>query len=486
MSVINKMLRDLDSRRATDMPPIQTKKSRTVMESDTVVVNDFDRAWPRRRSLNLGAVAALLVSAFAAGAWWYLNPTGFPQGKVEMVTFVADPVTYPSVISAAPGGELDAALSVPPSNAYLDNEQSKAELENSSVVGNVSVGPPIITSSSGSDVTGTPSVVSELSVTERPVTLAPVTPIESLAAPQVSQRDSPGIEALAQAQSLWDSGYRQAAMDLLRDALAKAERPITLVPVASVALVTAPPVNRPRLSVLESLAQAQGLWDSGARQAAMDLLREALSASALADTTKTALDRPMTERPVTLAPATPSATVTTPQVSQRRSPGLEALAQAQSLWRSGSRQAAMDLLREALAVVERTNPVGTPSGNYSELVLLARELARMDLIEGRADSTLEMLTRLEPALSGFADVWAIRGNAAQRLGRHQESAAAYLMALKLRPNEPRWMLGAAVSLAAQGQTMRAAELAEKARVGGVLSPEVATYLRQLGVPLGQR
>ena len=470
MSVINKMLRDLDSRRAADMPPIQTKKSRTAMESDTVVVNDFDRAWPRRRSLNLGAVAALLVSAFAAGAWWYLNPTGFPQGKVEMVRFVADPVTYTSVISAAPGGELDAALSVPRSNAYLDNKQSKTELENSSVVGNVSVGTPIITSSSGSEVTGTPSVVSELSVTERPVTLVPVTPIETL----------------AQAQSLWDSGYRQAAMDLLRDALATAERPITLVPPTSVALVTAPPVNRYRLSVLESLEQAQGLWDSGARQAAMDLLREALSASALADTTKTALDPPMTERPVTLAPATPIATVTTPQISQRRSPGLEALAQAQSLWRSGSRQAAMDLLREALAVVERTNPVGTPSGNYSELVLLARELARMDLIEGRANSTLEMLTRLEPALSGFADVWAIRGNAAQRLGRHQESAAAYLMALKLRPDEPRWMLGAAVSLAAQGQTMRAAELAEKARVGGVLSPEVATYLRQLGVPLGER
>jgi len=146
----------------------------------------------------------------------------------------------------------------------------------------------------------------------------------------------------------------------------------------------------------------------------------------------------------------------------------------------------MDLLREALAAAERAAPVGTPSGNHSELVLLARELARMDLIEDRAGPTLEMLTRLEPALSSFADIWAIRGNAAQRLGRHQESVAAYLMALKLRPDEPRWMLGAAVSLAAQGQTVSAAELAEKARVGGVLNPEVAAYLRELGVPLRER
>jgi Flp pilus assembly protein TadD len=107
----------------------------------------------------------------------------------------------------------------------------------------------------------------------------------------------------------------------------------------------------------------------------------------------------------------------------------------------------------------------------------------MDLVQGQPGPALAMLRRLEPALSGFADVWAIRGNAAQRLGRHQESATAYLRALKLRPDEPRWMLGAAVSLAAQGQIEKATELAEKARIGGVLSTEVAAYLRQLGVDL---
>ncbi len=120
------------------------------------------------------------------------------------------------------------------------------------------------------------------------------------------------------------------------------------------------------------------------------------------------------------------------------------------------------------------------------LASLARELARMELAQGRVSQALELLTRLEPALSGVADVWALRGNAAQRLGRHSESVAAYLMALKLRPNEARWMLGAAISLAIQGQMAEAAELAEKARAGGALSPEVAAYLRQLGVPLRER
>jgi Flp pilus assembly protein TadD len=155
------------------------------------------------------------------------------------------------------------------------------------------------------------------------------------------------------------------------------------------------------------------------------------------------------------------------------------MSQAQALWTGGSRDAAIELMREAVMVAERS---ATPAGS-SMMVPLVRELARMELAEGQATRVLEMLTRLEPTMAGQADLWAVRGNAAQRLGRHQESANAYLRALRLRPEEPRWMLGAAVSLAAQGQTAAAADLAEKARAGGAVSREVAAYLRQLGVPL---
>jgi Flp pilus assembly protein TadD len=180
--------------------------------------------------------------------------------------------------------------------------------------------------------------------------------------------------------------------------------------------------------------------------------------------------------PPAASPATPA-----PVPASSPAPAMQALAQAQSLWNSGAHEAALELLREALAVVERA-----AAGNPTLLATLARELARMEMAQGRVAPALSLLTRLEPALSGVAEVWALRGNAAQRLGRHEESAAAYLMALKLRPNEARWMLGAAVSLAAQGQTASAAELAEKARAGGALSPDVAGYLRQLGVPLQER
>lgn len=58
---------------------------------------------------------------------------------------------------------------------------------------------------------------------------------------------------------------------------------------------------------------------------------------------------------------------------------------------------------------------------------------------------------------------------------------AYHIALQLGPAEQRWHLGAAVSLAALGQTASAAEMAEKARAMGAVSKDVQTYLRQMGV-----
>lgn len=199
-------------------------------------------------------------------------------------------------------------------------------------------------------------------------------------------------------------------------------------------------------------------------------------------TASQSLPVPVPVPPAAPVPAPPPAAVV--PVLPRQSPALEALAQARTMWNAGAREAAIDLLRDALLVAERS-PAAV-SGHETVLASLARELARMELAEGRVSQVLAMLTRLEPALSGMADVWALRGNAAQRLGRHQESATAYLMALKLRPDEPRWLLGAAVSLAAQGQLDAAAELAEKARTAGALSPEVTTYLKQLGVRLRER
>jgi tetratricopeptide (TPR) repeat protein len=176
-----------------------------------------------------------------------------------------------------------------------------------------------------------------------------------------------------------------------------------------------------------------------------------------------------------------------PAIQRQQQAGGDAIAQAQSLWNSGSHDAAMDLVQQSIAATERSLRAGTAVGSSTTvLVPLVREMTRMQLAEGRFGAVWELLTRLEPLLGNQADLWAIRANAAQRLGRHPDSVHAYMMALQTRPDEQRWLLGTAVSLAALGQTTSAAEMAEKARAVGPVSKEILAYLRQVGVPLREQ
>jgi Flp pilus assembly protein TadD len=162
----------------------------------------------------------------------------------------------------------------------------------------------------------------------------------------------------------------------------------------------------------------------------------------------------------------------------------QAVAQAQTMWNEGSRTSAIDLMRQALGRVEVPSPDGANGVGSAPVVAIARELARMELADGQVSNAFKLLVRLEPKIGQVADLWAMRANAAQRLGQHAEATGSYQRALSLKADEPRWMLGLAVSLAAQGQTAQAAELTEKVRQLGALRPEIANYLRQLGVVIG--
>lgn len=182
-------------------------------------------------------------------------------------------------------------------------------------------------------------------------------------------------------------------------------------------------------------------------------------------------------------PAKPAASAAEPALATRQQQAArEALAQSQAMWAGGAREAAISTLQEAVATAERSPGASSPA----TLVPLVRELVRMQLAEGQAAAAWELLARMEPLMNNQPELWALRANAAQRLGRHQDSVQAYTTALQSRPGEPRWLLGAAVSLAALGQTGAAAEMVDKARAAGPISREVLAYLRQQGVPLTEK
>jgi hypothetical protein len=388
VSVINKMLRDLDRRQGANVGPDANRQAHTAIARDTLLVDADSKPSDGGRGSQLvapllAALAVLMVAA--AAAWWYLNQNVLTPRPLAQV---------PVASKVAPEKPVTAALPAP-----------------------------------------TPSVAAS------PAVAAPA-PVGTVPMPNAAaSAPAPSPVVLAPTPQ---SDVVPAAMSLRMDSnftgLSSPEKAVKPKPVAIARPVAAP-------KAVSEPARSANAVKPGA-----------------------------TKSPVPAATAPPS--------SLRQSSVQEALAQAQSLWNSDSHQAAIDLLHDALATVERTSATGT--GNNLALALLVRELSSMELADGRVRQTLALLTRLEPALSGVADIWAIRGNAAQRLGLHAESAMAYQTALKLRPNEPRWLLGAAVSLAAQGKTAAAAEFAEKARLGGALTPEVANYLRQLGVSLPQR
>lgn len=369
MSVINKMLRDLDSRQAAGANPSQIRESRTGITVGTSILNASVPTGRKRSALSIPVlvVAAVMGAGGAAGAWWYLNQA---QRLPTLALATAAPVMDSRVAPQA-AAKLAPVMAAPASAAQKET-----------------------------------AVISPMAVAKAPAMAA-----SSAAQADISRKG--------------DDPYKV--------------QPLHAVP----------------------------------------------SKPAVTDTQRHVSAPPQDERIASVS-APPATAAVLPSLP-RRLPALDALAQAQSLWNAGSHEPAMELVREAMAVVERTAIAGpSSSGSNTILASLARELARMELAEGQVSRVLDMLTQRESALSDFADIWALRGNAAQRLGRHEESVAAYLMALKLRPNETRWMLGAAVSLAVQGKISSAEEMTEKARAGGALSREVVAYLRQLGVSVRER
>lgn len=202
------------------------------------------------------------------------------------------------------------------------------------------------------------------------------------------------------------------------------------------------------------------------------------------------LSKPVTApavAPTAPPPASPKASaapaVETLSAAQRQQQAsADAVLQAQTLWNAGSHAAAMDLLQQSVDAAERAVKAGGNTVGNAALLSSVRELVRMQMAQSHFAAVWELLVRLEPVLGNQPDLWGLRGNTGQRLGRHQDSVSAYRTALQSRPDEPRWLLGCAVSLAALGQSAQAAEMVERARTVGPISRDVQIYLQQMGVP----
>jgi len=394
MSVINKMMRDLDRRQASvdalgglgvACPDIERGQAATLRFAPAVTA--------RVAGWRMAVAAGLLMMVAMAASWWGLHQ---PRTRTDAAGVAPAPAADAAPGQAA-GGRPNPAQ--PAASAYQ-----------------------------------LPSAMGQAS---QPVPVKQDAPVVPVAPAKATASINTVHTALASA--------RPAAVE---QTVARLDKPIE--------------------SASQPLSGNLGLRLSSA------LLRLPAQARTDADD-RSQLARP--ETPVATAPITGAGQAIQPAVKPVGT--LELVAQAQALWAEGDRSAAWALLKDAMHRLE-----GATAGDAQDntaVIALAREYAAAGLARGQTAEVLATLERLMPRLAGVADIWALRGNAAQRLGRHAQAVAAYQQALALYPDEPRWMLGAAVSMAALGQTDSAAEMAEKVRIARALPVDVANYLRQLGV-----
>lgn len=132
--------------------------------------------------------------------------------------------------------------------------------------------------------------------------------------------------------------------------------------------------------------------------------------------------------------------------------------------RAGQDDAARDVLAEG---VERAPARAAYAKPYARLLVDAGDLER----------AAQVLADAARAAGNDAEFHALAAAVAQRRGRHEAAASAYTRALELDAGNGRWWLGLGVSLAAYGHPGEAAAAFREARRTGSLTPRLDAWAR---------
>jgi len=113
---------------------------------------------------------------------------------------------------------------------------------------------------------------------------------------------------------------------------------------------------------------------------------------------------------------------------------------------------------------------------------LAMLLARLQIERGKGG--IETLQRTLPYATGNGEYHAFLGGALQRQGRLREAAEQYETALRTAPNNAVWWMGLGIALQGEKRSAEAADAFRQAKSLGTLSPDLQAFverrLQQLG------
>lgn len=107
----------------------------------------------------------------------------------------------------------------------------------------------------------------------------------------------------------------------------------------------------------------------------------------------------------------------------------------------------------------------------------AMTLARLQVERGDVVAALASLQRNPPSEEN-ADYRGFLAALLQRSARHKEAIEEYQLALRSKPDAGPWLLGLGISLQADNQSARAAEVFRRAKSSATLSPELQAFAEQ--------
>lgn len=148
-----------------------------------------------------------------------------------------------------------------------------------------------------------------------------------------------------------------------------------------------------------------------------------------------------------------------------------------------ARQTLVGLLIENKRMDEATGELQQALTLDARQPALAMLLARLQIERG--GSGIEVLLRTLPYAAGDADYHGFLAAALQRQGRHREAAEQYQAALRGMPGKAVWWMGLGISLQAEKRNAEALDAFRRAQGSGTLSQELQGFVERKIAQLGR-
>ena len=437
MSVINKMLRDLDKRGGLGPRSLEDG------------IRDVDRVAPAgtaKRPWGPISAALVLVVLIAAVAWYL---TSAPQPKPPVVAKAATPVV------AKPG-----PAQTPPPAAASEVKPAPSPVPVTAPVVSAPVATPPATAASPvtPPAATAPPTASVASATPEPSKAAPSAKAESI---------TPGsMKALASESVAKSNAANESTSNAIAAAQGRVLSPPSPPVVASVP--AAPP--KPAPAVAAAVVEPRVPMPAAGTEA-----RVAAAAPSGTDP-RVAIDR--VDRTTGTSRAVSEYRSANDLLAQGRVDA--ALARYADALRSDprhvqARQSLVVLLLDQGKSAEAQNALREGVAAMPQNTSWATLLARLQVQGGDAKAALETLERALPHAQGQAEFHAFLATLLQMQSRHREAITHYETSVRIGPESARWLTGLAISLEEEKRIPEARDVYRRALAAGGLSRELETF-----------